>query len=173
MNYFPLLRIDIMSEQLFLPTYNNCIICGQQENNPASLGIKFKITDDGVEARHFLDKRQEGYKNICHGGIQSALLDETIGWAVAVERKKFFMTMELNVRFIRSLPIGIEIIVKGRALQHKSRMSTAEGEIVDKEGTVYAKATGKFYLMDDEQATRVNNYLTFEKDDINILADDV
>ena len=148
-------------------------MCGHPSKNPAALNVRFKVVDGGVQVRHTLDKRQEGYKGICHGGVQSALLDETLGWAVAVERKRFFVTMELNVRFVRPLPVDIEIIVNGRTLEHKSRMSTAEGEIMDADGTVYAKATAKYYLMDDEKAKTVNDYLLFQDGDLDILADTV
>ena len=90
----------------FLPTYKGCLICGQPENNPSTLNLRFRVTDGGVEVPFKATSRQEGYKGIVHGGIITALLDETIGWAVAVTTKKYFMTGEINVRFVRSLPVG-------------------------------------------------------------------
>lgn len=157
-------------ERKFLPTYKGCIVCGNEQVNPNTMGLKFEITDEGVETRFTPDFKREGYKNIVHGGIICSLLDETIGWSVAVERKKFFVTGELNVRFMRPLPTNLPIIVKGRPVEHKSRYSIAEGEIVDDQGTVYAKASGKFFLMKDDDALRVNQYLTFEPGDVDVLA---
>jgi uncharacterized protein (TIGR00369 family) len=154
----------------YLPTYPGCFVCGQKEKNSSSLNVRFRITEHGVEVPFKAQVEQEGYKNIVHGGIMCSLLDETIGWAVAVARKKFFVTAELTVRFIKPLFVGQDVIVKGRALEHKSRYSIAEGEIVDSNGVIYAKATGKFFLMSDQEALKINQYLSFKNDDVDILA---
>ncbi len=159
-----------MSEK-YLPTYEGCLVCGHPHVNPSTLNRRFKVTDDGVEVNFKADFRQAGYKGIVHGGITTALLDETIGWAIAVEKKMMFMTAELNVRFIRPLPVGLDVTVRGRATEHKSRYSMAEGEIVDADGHIYAKATGKFFLMKDWQAEEINNQLTFQENDLDIFAE--
>jgi len=161
-----------MSEQKdlrYLPTYKGCLVCGQKEVNPSTLNRRFRITAEGVEMPFTPCPHQEGYKGVVHGGIISALLDETIGWAVAVERRKYFVTGEITVRFLRPLGIGTTVTVKGRAVEHKSRYSIAEGQIVDGQGQVYAKATGKFFLMSDEQAWQVHDYLTFQEGDLDFL----
>ena len=75
------------------------------------------------------------------------------------------------MRFIKPLPIGLTVFVRGRVLEHKSRYSTAEGDIIDNDGVVYAKATGKFFLMRDEEAHKVDSYLTYQKDDLHLLTD--
>ena len=80
------------------------------------------------------------------------------------------MTAELTVRFVRPLPIALEVTVRGRSIEHKSRYSTAEGEIVGADGTVYARAFGKFFLLKDADADKVNSYLTYQKNDLNVLA---
>ena len=161
-----------MSEHVFLPTYEGCLVCGQPHKNPNTLNRRFRVADNGVETPFQADYRQAGYEGIVHGGVICSLLDETIGWAVAVDRKKYFVTGELNVRFLRPLPIGLDVTVRGRSLEHKSRYSIAEGEISDAEGTVYAKATGKFFLMRDEDAKKVDSYLTYRDDDLHLLSDD-
>jgi uncharacterized protein (TIGR00369 family) len=155
----------------YLPTYQGCMVCGQKEVNPNTLNLRFKTVDGGVEVTFTTDSRHEGYKNIVHGGITCALLDETMGWAVAVEREKYFVTVELTVRFIRPLETGKQITVRGRAVEHKSKYSIAEGEITAADGTVYARATGKFFLMNDEQASVVKDYLTFQPGDLDILSE--
>ncbi len=153
----------------YLPTYKGCFICGQKDENPSTMNVRFQVTEDGVQVPFKPDKTREGYKNIVHGGILCALLDETIGWAAAVSRQRFFMTMELNVKFVRPVETDKEYLVKGRPTEHKSRYSLAEGEIVDLEGTVYTKATGKFFLMQDEQARKVNDYLEYKENDLDIF----
>ena len=43
--------------------------------------------------------------------------------------------------------------------------------IIDADGTIYAKASGKFFLMKDQDAQQVNNYLTFQENDLDVLAE--
>jgi uncharacterized protein (TIGR00369 family) len=157
------------NKAVFLPTYHGCIVCGQPDANPNTLNVRFRVTDEGVEVPFCPGPKQEGYRGLVHGGVMTSLLDETIGWAVAVARKKYFMTAELTIRFLRPLPVGTWVIIKGRSVEHKSRFSIAEGEIIDENGQVYARANGKFFLMPDDQAQRVNQYLTFQEGDLQVL----
>lgn len=152
-----------------LPTYPGCLVCGNRETNPNTLNRRFRIADGGVETDFTAESRQEGYREIVHGGVLCALLDETIGWAVGVDRKCYFVTAELSVRFIRPLKVGARVTVRGRSLEHKSRYSTADGEIVGRNGTVYARATGKFVPMPPEQEKLVHDYLTFREGDVDFL----
>ena len=153
----------------FLPTYEGCIICGQKRVNPSSLNLRLRTTAEGVEVEFRPEAVHEGYKNIVHGGILCALLDETIGWAVAVQRHKYFVTGELNVRFLRPLAVGTLVTVRGRAVEHQSRYSVAEGEVADSKGNLYAKGRGKFFVMPDERAREVHGYLTFREGDLDFL----
>ncbi len=152
-----------------LPTYEGCLVCGEKNVNPSSLNLRFRVTETGVEVPFTAGRQHEGYRQIVHGGILCALLDETIGWAVAVHRRKYFVTGELTVRFHRPLRVGTSVLAKGWAVEHKSRYSVAEGEIVDGDGTVYARASGKFFIMPDDKACEVRDYLTFQPDDLDVL----
>lgn len=156
-------------ENRFLPTYTGCMVCGQPDQNPNTLNLRFQVTKDGVEVKFTSNFKQAGYEGVVHGGIICSLLDETIGWAVAVERRKFFVTMELNVKFRRPLPVGLTVTVKGRPVEHKSRYSLAEGEIIDEQGIIYASATGKFFLMKDKDAQKIDEYLMYQENDLKVL----
>jgi len=137
--------------------------------NPGALQLRCQVTEEGVATVFTPQPQQEGYPGITHGGIITAVLDETIGWAVAVDRKSFFVTGELNVRFLRPLPIGEQVRVNGRVVEHKTRYSVAEGEIVDDAGTVYARAQGKFFCKPEQDARKVDEYLTYVEGDLNLL----
>lgn len=158
-----------MSKDTYLPTYEGCLVCGEPEVNPSTLNRRFKVTNDGVEVEFQADARQAGYKDVVHGGIITALLDETIGWSVAVERKQLFVTGEITVRFVRPLPVGQNVTVRGRPVEHKSRYSIAEGEITDADGVIYAKASGKFFLMRDQESSQISQYLKYHDNDLQIF----
>ena len=152
-----------------LPTYEGCFLCGRKDANPSTLNLRFRVTDGGVEGVYIPDSRQEGYRGIVHGGVLCALLDEVIGWAAAVDRKRYFVTAELTVRFLKPLMVGTPVTVRGRVRKHLFRLSTAEGEVVDGNGKVYAKASGKYIWMPAGQARNVHEILTFQEDDVDVL----
>ncbi len=154
-----------------LPTYEGCIVCGSRHANPATLGLKFVTDAEGVHAECVPTEIYSGYKGVVHGGIICALLDETLGWSVAVVRKKYFVTGELQVRFLRPLPVGMRITVRGRPVAHHERYSVAQGEIVGPDGRVYAEGTGKFYVMRDDKAKKVREYLSFAPGDWDFLGE--
>ncbi|MDZ7386527.1 MAG: PaaI family thioesterase [candidate division KSB1 bacterium] len=154
-----------------LPTYDGCIVCGSPHVNAATLGLKFTTDEQGVHVECVPSEMYAGYKGVVHGGIICALLDETIGWSVAVVRKKYFVTGELTVRFLRPLPVGLRITVRGRPVSHHERYSVAEGEIIGPDGKVYAEAIGKFYVMRDDKARQVREYLTFAPGDWDFLGE--
>jgi len=153
----------------YLPTYKGCIVCGDKSVNPHTLNLRFKITEDGVETTFVSEKTQEGFKGIVHGGVIASLLDETIGWSVAVAQKKYFMTMELSVHYRRSLPVGKKVIIKGWPTSRKKRIADGEGIVTDEDGVVYAKGSARYFIMTDEASKSVHEYLTFHGDDVDIL----
>ncbi len=60
------------------PNSRYCFLCGVE--NPIGLNLRFYEAEDGhVEARFTPKEEHQGYPGVLHGGITSALLDETIG----------------------------------------------------------------------------------------------
>ena len=155
----------------YLPTYKGCVVCGEKEINPHTLHLRFMITSEGVETVFVSDKNQEGYKGVVHGGIVASILDETIGWSIAVAREKYFMTVELNTQFLKPLPVGKKVVVKGWPVEHKRRSAIGEGIVQDDDGIIYAKARVKFFLVSDEKAKLIHDYLTFKEDDFEVWKD--
>jgi acyl-CoA thioesterase FadM len=96
-------------------------------------------------------------------------MDKTIGWAAAVDRKRYFVTAQWKTRFLRPLMAGASVAVRGRVLEHRLSHSSAEGGIIDESVNVYAKATGEYIFMAEDQAKEVHNYLTVREVDTDFL----
>lgn len=81
---------------------------------------------------------------VVHGGVAATLLDTAMACAVhsKLPRGRGYTTLDIQVRFLR--PITRET---GRVLCHATavhvggKVATAEGQIVDESGKVYATAT--------------------------------
>ncbi len=134
-----------------------CFVCGTE--NPHGLGVEF--FDDGV--RVFADLRaaewQQGWPGVLHGGIVTALLDETIG-RVAFLHDRWVQTAKLQVRFVKPAPLGRTLRATGELVRDAKRLMEMRGTLVDGEsGEVLANAEGTFVrvpdLMRDELARRL------------------
>lgn len=80
-----------------------------------------------------------------HGGIASAILDETIGRAIMIENDNTWgVTIELNIKFKRPVPYDVELKVVGRITEQNSRFFFGTGELLLPDGKVAVTASGKY-----------------------------
>ena len=148
-------------EKEYLPHSSGCFLCGDE--NSCGVRARFFVEGGEVCSRITLPRHVNGYKNVAHGGIVSALLDETMGWAATVFGKKhpLYVTGELTVKFLSRVPVGEEIEVRSWLVDDAGRLSYCEGEIRCGR-TVCARAKGKFVPMSPEGTAEVIPYLRFE-----------
>jgi len=121
-----------------------CLVCGR--DNPFSLKARFYELDDrellGVFAP--LDEHQS-YPGRLHGGVSSAILDETIGRAIILhDPEAWGVTVEFAARFRQPVPLDGEIRAVGRITRNTSRLFEGTGEILLPDGTVAVEARGKY-----------------------------
>ncbi len=111
-----------------------------------------------------------GFDRIVHGGIQTAIMDEAMGWAITMEIGTFVLTRKISVEFLKPMTTGQEYRVMARAIEHTRRVSYAEGRIVDKSGNkVIATSEGTFFHMKEKQAKEVNDYLIYLPGDLKCI----
>ena len=119
----------------------HCLLCGQ--NNRRGLKLDFQPTaDGGVETSLECSKTLQGYKDIIHGGVISALLDSVMTNCLFAHGIKA-LTAELKIRF--SSPVKAKGTLRLKALIEKSfaHFYMLKAELCQG-GSVKAKATGKF-----------------------------
>ena len=142
-----------------------CLVCGT--DNPYGLHGRFYVLaardeggetpaaapaplSAGPELLGVFTPRDEhqSYPGRLHGGITSAILDETIGRAILLlHDDEWGVTAELTVRFRRPLTLDDEIRCVGRITRDTRRLFEGSGEILLGDGTVAAMATGKYVKM--------------------------
>jgi uncharacterized protein (TIGR00369 family) len=143
-----------------LPNSTGCYVCGSE--NVRGLGVTFEY-EDGVVSTHFVARPEYcGYNDRVHGGVMAALLDEVMGWAPSVINRRFCVAAEIVIRYLKPLPIGQTVIVRGEMTADRGRLWEARGEIVDAAGTVYARGTGKYHPLSEEQTQNVMDYLAVD-----------
>lgn len=128
-----------------------CFVCGL--SNPYGLKASFYELDNGELAGIFQPgEEHQGYPGRLHGGIASTILDETMGRAIMIEHDDLWgVTIDINVRYRKPVPLDKEIRVVGRITRDTSRAFEGTGEILLEDGTVAVEARGKYFKMPYEE----------------------
>jgi len=138
-----------MSEEwLDLDPEGRCFGCGQA--NPHGLRLRFRRVAPGVvEGEYTAAEHQAGAPGVVHGGIQAALLDETLGFAAHAARDPegpdfAIVTVEFSLRYRRPAPTGRPLRLRGRLLRSDDRDFWLAGEIEDEAGRVLTEAEARW-----------------------------
>ena len=122
-----------------------CFICGLK--NSSGLKASFFETEGNELIASFMPTEEhQSYPGRLHGGIASAILDETIGRAISIGNAEqiWGITVELSVQFKKPIPLNNEVKVIGRITNHNSRFFEGTGEIVLESGEVAVVAKGRY-----------------------------
>lgn len=138
------MKYDILERQY---VSHHCFVCGTK--NIAGLQAKFYHVSESEIIGVFTGREDHAsYPHRMHGGVIAALLDETIGRAILLyEPDVFGVTVEMNLQYKKPVPLGVELAVKGRIENNRSRMFTGSGEILLPSGEVAVTATAKYMKM--------------------------
>lgn len=128
-----------------------CLVCGTE--NRSGLAGAFYELENGELAGVFRPRAEhQGYPGRLHGGISTAMVDETIGRAINVaDHEVWGVTVEIDVKFRKPVPFDTEITAVGRITKDSSRLFEGTGEIVLPDGTVAIEAWGKYLKMPIER----------------------
>jgi uncharacterized protein (TIGR00369 family) len=126
-----------------------CFACGRL--NDSGLHLDFDVSRGRAETSCVLERRHQGYDGTVHGGIVTALLDETMGWAIFHEGV-WGVTARLNVTFRLPVPVGEELRVVGEVVRERSRSIETHGVVSRASGgAILAEAEAVFLRMPDER----------------------
>lgn len=128
-----------------------CLVCGTQ--NHAGLHARFLELDSGELLGLFTPaEAHQGYPGRLHGGVSSAILDETIGRAINLtDPDAWGVTVELKVRFRKPVPLAEELRVVARITRDAGRLFEGSGEILLADGTVAVEASGTYMRLPIER----------------------
>jgi acyl-coenzyme A thioesterase PaaI-like protein len=142
-----------------------CMVCGR--DNPWSLKARFYELD-GAELLGIFQPLEvhQSYPARLHGGISSAILDETIGRACGItDPDTFGVTVELTVKFRKPVPLDGEVRAIARLTRDSKRLFEGTGEIVLADGTVAVEASGRYMKMPIDRIAEGDFHAEWFRDD--------
>ncbi|MEI6703957.1 MAG: PaaI family thioesterase [Deltaproteobacteria bacterium] len=122
-----------------------CFICGLKNNS--GLKASFFETEGNELISTFMPTEEhQGYPGRLHGGIASAILDETIGRAISIGNAEqiWGITVNLSVEFKKPIPLNKQVKVIGRITSQNSRFFEGTGEIILDTGEIAVVAKGRY-----------------------------
>ncbi len=127
--------------------YGLCFACGPR--SPAGLRLRFERDGDRVVTTYTPRSEHQGFPGYLHGGVISALLDETMS-RVSLLDGRWTMTARIEVRYRR--PIYVDQAIRAFAEKKSERRGVVEavGWVALPDGSTAAEATGTFVPVRDE-----------------------
>ena len=119
-----------------------CFACGPK--NGSGLRLAFRAEGGKASAEFIPLKSHQGFRDIVHGGIITAVLDEAMMKAL-LSRGIFAMTAEIAVRFRSPLRVGDNSVVEAEINTVAGRFVEASA-VLRKADEVVAEATAKMLV---------------------------
>ena len=127
------------------PNSKMCLVCGMK--NPLGLKAFFYELENGDVLAIFHPREEhQSYPGRMHGGIATAILDQTIGRAGMIKYGEdiWGVTLEFHTRFRKPVPLDAKLRVLGRITGENKRSFVGSGEILLPDGTVAVEGGGRF-----------------------------
>jgi len=129
--------------------YENCLVCG--DKNEIGMNLSFDYNGEVAATEYTAESRFEGYKEVLHGGILTAILDEVMAKAI-FGKKILVATVEIKVKFKKPVKTGQKIRLEGRYTGERGSLVFATSRAILPDGSLAAEAEGKFFRLKGEKS---------------------
>ncbi len=124
-----------------------CFGCGEDNEHGLKLQLQYDTDTKTAYGEYVAGQKQEGLPNIIHGGIITALLDETM-MTINKYLGLMALTGELAVRYLQPAFINEKHYIRGWHVKQNKRIIENRAEIENEMGKVVARAKGKYIEID-------------------------
>jgi len=135
-----------------------CFVCGL--SNVLGVQAKYYECENPAGEKVLLGvikpkPEHQSYPNRMHGGVAAAIIDESIGRALWLERQEWGVTMELTTKYRKPVPLDRTLYVEGKLTKITSRAFDAEGKIFyindDSKQVICVTGSGRYFIQPIEQ----------------------
>ncbi len=134
------------------PNSKMCLVCGLQ-NQFGLRSFFYELDNNELLAVFKPMTEHQGYPGRLHGGIATAILDESIGRSIMIGATKqvWGVTIEFNIKFRQPIPLDEEIRAVCWVTKDGGWRFTGSGEILLSDGQVAVEGKGKYLKMPIEK----------------------
>jgi uncharacterized protein (TIGR00369 family) len=130
---------------------NKCFGCSQK--NPLGLKLKFMESGEALHATWNPGEYYQGYPNILHGGIISALLDELGAWCISVKAGTAGVTTEMRIKFLAPVYVNKgEISMKATIVELTEKNARVHCQLYNSQSKLCTEAFAEFFIYPPEVA---------------------
>lgn len=124
------------------PSSRTCFLCGRENDRGLKMTWYNDRENNQVWTTVAVPEHFNSYPGVVHGGIVSALLDETSGRALLMDDSdNLFVTARLEVRYRIPTPTETPLTIVGWMLKGKKNYARVAAEVRLPDGTVTAEAS--------------------------------
>lgn len=128
-----------------LPYTRSCFVCGA--NNPAGLQLRFRAENGAILSDYIPRSEHAGYTGIVHGGVVAAALDEVMFWAASFARRRFHLSVEMELRWVQKVRVGGRYRLEGEFDRAHRALCMTRSVLRDESGRICAEAQGKYFAL--------------------------
>jgi len=122
-------------------------------DNPHGLRLEFWQDEQDVVAFWQPQASFQGWGDIVHGGVLTALIDEVSSWAVLITCNRPGVTSRLEIKFIKPISILQRLVtVRSRVQENKRNLAVVEAEIYNSAGEKCTQGRAVFFTFPPEKA---------------------
>ncbi|MDK9706144.1 MAG: PaaI family thioesterase [Desulforhopalus sp.] len=144
-----------------------CFGCGPE--NQSGLHMTFETNGEQIRTKLVVPAQFRGWSKLIHGGVISTILDETMSWAAIFLTKRFILTKQMTVQFLRPIYVGSSLCGIGYIKEMAGeRRAIVKGELFDEQGRLCATSEGEFVLFSKEQFAKLE---ILPEEDLRAMAD--
>lgn len=133
----------------------DCFGCGSE--NHSGLRMTFATNGRQIRTQLAVSPQFRGWSKLVHGGVLSTILDETMSWAAIILTKKFILTKQMTVQFLRPVYVGTSLCGIGSIKERTGdRKAIVQAELFNDQGKLCASSEGEFVLFSKEQFAKLD-----------------
>ena len=132
--------LDPLVQAFMRSPRNRCFACGP--GNPVGLHLEFHRENGMVQTTFVPSEWHEGWAGVVHGGILSAVLDETMAYTLFFAGIRA-LTARMDVRYRGSSRAGDTLTVEARVVRDNRSITDVAAEI-SREGQIVVEANARF-----------------------------
>ncbi|HOI88607.1 MAG TPA: PaaI family thioesterase [Lentimicrobium sp.] len=129
----------------------NCFGCSP--GNPSGLQMKFTEEGEEVVARWEPKPHFQGWKDVLHGGIQAALMDEIASWLVFTRLATSGVTSKMEVRLKKPVYTNRgTLTLRARLKEMNRNIALIDTRLFDQDMVLCAEAVMHYFTFSPEKA---------------------